>query len=217
PDSTPPSLFEHKAQHFFIAHHANHEMMIYTDGTLSNNGQIGARAGCAFVFQSAAGMPIPWNPPGGAYCTHGTYFFHLEDVGPTGKPEIPASNRAELRAVVAALGYPRTPGPTGATTALEDANLVITTDSSYVVDGATQWSRIWETNGWKTSGGEEAKNQDLWKLLLERLRTLQSTWCTNISFWHVPRSQNVLADSGAKHAAAFLARRKFGVPSGTSV
>lgn len=118
PDSTPPSLFEHKAQHFFIAHHANHEMMIYTDGTLSNNGQIGARAGCAFVFQSAAGMPIPWNPPGGAYCTHGTYFFHLEDVGPTGKPEIPASNRAELRAVVAALGYPRTPGPTGATTAL---------------------------------------------------------------------------------------------------
>lgn len=36
---------------------------------------------------------------------HGMFFFRLEDVGPTGKTWYPTSNRAELRAVVAALHY----------------------------------------------------------------------------------------------------------------
>ena len=34
---------------------------------------------------------------------HGMFFFRLEDVGPTGLREEQTSNRAELRAVLAAL------------------------------------------------------------------------------------------------------------------
>jgi ribonuclease HI len=62
-------------------------------------------------------------------------FFRLEDVGPTFKH---TSNRAELRTAIAALGIPCIQieglefwAPK------EAAELIIATDSSYVVNGAT--------------------------------------------------------------------------------
>ena len=136
---------------------------------------------------------------------NGTFFFRLEDVGPTGWPEYPTSSRAELRAVVAALNYVRndTPKSGNLCSGLEfwgprdSAKLVIVTDSSYAVDGATKWTRTWEENGWRKSGGEPVKNRDLWELLLQRVRLLQSTRCTKILFWHVPRSQKPESISGS--------------------
>ena len=113
---------------------------------------------------------------------HGTVFFRLEDVGPTGLREKQSSNRAELRAILAALNWFRgghmdwefwKPK--------EYAKLVIATDSTYVVNGATKWARTWESNGWKLSSGETVKNQDLWEELLKRFRSLQAERCENIS------------------------------------
>jgi hypothetical protein len=80
-------------------------------------------------------------------------------------------------------------------------------------DGATKWCKVWERNGWKKSNGAPLKNQDLWELLLERLRELQSTRCQKISFWHIPREQNEEADQAAKYAATLAAHPKFGIPS----
>lgn len=176
------------------------------------------------MFRHIAGStnPFDWDPPEGSFIMNGASFFRLEDRGVTGSPAIPTSNRAELRAVVAALAFFRTDEVQSENRCSglefwqpkESAKLVIVTDSSYVVDGATKWSRTWEANGWKKSGGEPVKNQDLWELLLERVRILQSTRCRTISFWLVPRSQNESADQAAKYAATLPARPRFGIPRG---
>jgi ribonuclease HI len=144
---------------------------------------------------------------------HGMFFFRLEDVGPTGKPWRPTSNRAELRAVVAALHYFRMGHhDLDFWKPKECAKLVIATDSAYVVNGATSWAKKWESNGWVSSTGEDVKNQDLWEELLKGVRWLQSERCQKVSLWHIPREQNTLADRGAKYAATLKARPTFGVP-----
>lgn len=143
----------------------------------------------------------------------GSFFFRLEDVGPTGMPQTPTSNRAELRAVVAVLGYmhdnsrsfyPWEPK--------NDSRLVIATDSAYVVDGTTNWVKDWETNGWMRRDGSPVQNQDLWKLLLEKARAIRSDVCEQLSFWHIPRELNGHADALARFASASPPRPRFGVP-----
>ena len=206
-------LFRHQDGKPFTASDDPREILIYTDGACSDNGQSGARGGCTFVYLCSDGVPNPWNPPPGAYIMNGAYFFRLEDVGPDGHRYEATSNRAELRAVIAALQFLQ----------VEKINekfgdpvwlssLVIATDSTYVVEGATKWCNSWESNGWIKSNGKPAINQDLWKLLLKRCRVLQRERCRQISFWHIPRDENETADSVAKYAATRPARSKFGTP-----
>lgn len=64
--------------------------------------------------------------------TLGASKFRLESRGPTGEAVPQTSNRAELRAITAALGY-RLWNNEGC------RRLVIATDSSYTVDGSTEW------------------------------------------------------------------------------
>ena len=105
PHSTPQSLFKHKDGAHFVAHRDYREVLLFADGACTNNGQEGAQGGCAFVTHCSDSRPTPWHPPKGAYFMHGMFFFRLEDVGPTGKTWRPTSNRAELRAVIAALQF----------------------------------------------------------------------------------------------------------------
>ncbi|CZT08745.1 uncharacterized protein RAG0_13746 [Rhynchosporium agropyri] len=174
PGSSPRSLFKHQDGKPFTAHRDSHEVLVYTDGACPFNGQQGIRGSCAFVYLGSDDNPRPRNPPLGAYVIHGAYFFRLEDVGPDSFKYEPTSNRAELRAVVAALSHARTKMfSDDSGNHVEFSKLVIATDSTYVVDGATTWCKTWDFNGWLRSSGKPAKNQDLWKLLLERCRTLQ--------------------------------------------
>jgi ribonuclease HI len=69
--------------------------------------------------------------------------FHLEKEGPFGEPSLQTSNRAELRAVIAALRFRAWQGE-------GFKSLVIATDSEYVVEGATNWARGWLRNNWRT-------------------------------------------------------------------
>lgn len=66
------------------------------------------------------------------------------------------NNRMELTAAIAALRE------------LENAegDLIIYTDSAYVLNGATEWYRGWIQKGWRTSTGDPVLNADLWKELL---------------------------------------------------
>lgn len=41
-------------------------------------------------------------------------------------------------------------------------DVVVRTDSKFVVDGATKWSGKWAENGNKTYSGKPVANQDLW-------------------------------------------------------
>ncbi|MDX9689273.1 MAG: ribonuclease HI [Proteobacteria bacterium] len=58
---------------------------------------------------------------------------------------------------------------TGAIMALEalkkPAQVKLTTDSKYVMDGVTKWMPQWIKRGWKTADNKPVKNVDLWQRL----------------------------------------------------
>ena len=64
------------------------------------------------------------------------------------------NNRMELTAAIEALRA-----------LSESCRVRLTTDSTYVRDGITQWLANWKRNGWKTAAKKPAKNQDLWQAL----------------------------------------------------
>ena len=47
----------------------------------------------------------------------------------------------------------------------EPCTIVLYTDSQYVRQGITSWMANWLRRGWKTSGGDQVKNRDLWERL----------------------------------------------------
>ena len=64
------------------------------------------------------------------------------------------NNRMELTAAIEALKALKKP-----------SNVVVHTDSRYLMDGATKWLARWKTNGWKTADKKPVKNDDLWRTL----------------------------------------------------
>lgn len=78
---------------------------------------------------------------------------------------------------------------------------MIATDSSYVVDGATKWTKTWVKNGWQTNDKADVKNKDLWEMLLGEVERAKDDGLT-IHLWHIPREWNTVADAAAKEAAA---------------
>jgi len=104
------------------------------------------------------------------------------------------SNRAELRAVIAALQF--RDWSTDCSGGWK--SVMIATDSEDVVFGITERIKRWEVENWKTFDQSlrlrvDVKNQDLWKLLLHVIRTLQSKG-VSVSFWRFPRKWNDRAD-----------------------
>ena len=41
-------------------------------------------------------------------------------------------------------------------------DVVLWTDSKYVLNGMTKWCAVWEHKQWKTAAGDPVKNKDLW-------------------------------------------------------
>ncbi|KAJ7677824.1 RNase H domain protein [Mycena polygramma] len=155
-------------------------MMVYTDGACAANGQAAPRGGYAFVFNGTS---------------EGTVSGALENTGPDRQVHIHTNNRAELRAVIAALKFRTWWG--------ESWNrVVIVTDSEYVAKGATTWMRNWAANGWRKAGSkrERVVNRDLWEALSELMGAYAAGGC-EVSFWVVPRAWNALADAAAKAAS----------------
>ena len=172
-------------------------MLVYTDGACKNNGRSDAEAGWAFIF--APGNET--NP------NFGHVEARLELKGPTGIEYIQTSNRAELRAVCAALETRSWPGEGW-------ERIVIATDSDYVVAGITSHIRKWVNNGWLNAQRKPVANRDLWERLLERIREFSelglSLWRDeprrrgkgfHVQFWQIPRQSNSRADALAKDAA----------------
>ena len=65
------------------------------------------------------------------------------------------NNRMELSGAIAALQHVATvPGP-----------VAIYTDSTYLIQGITQWVWAWRKRGWKTAQGGDVLNRELWEEL----------------------------------------------------
>ncbi|KAH6625899.1 hypothetical protein C7974DRAFT_209457 [Boeremia exigua] len=125
----------------FIRQSNKSEFLIYTDGACNENGNKDARGGCAFVYSpETSPSTIPSKTSSGhstiSMKLHelGAAGFRLETRGPTGEAASQTSNRAELRAVIGALGF-RLWNNEGF------QRLVVATDSTYVVDGSTEWMK----------------------------------------------------------------------------
>ena len=92
---------------------------------------------------------------------------------------------------------------TGALKAIEETskndNLIIVSDSKYVVNGINDWVNNWKENGWKTSSGKKVASDKLWKKISKLMedRTIRAEWVRG----HDGHPENELCDWFAKWAA----------------
>lgn len=80
------------------------------------------------------------------------------------------NNRMELTAVTRALEL------IASTPNFRGKSIEVHTDSQYVQRGMTEWLKRWSAKGWKTSGKDPVKNQDLWRGLEALTAGLKVSW-----------------------------------------
>jgi len=113
----------------------------------------------AFTDGACSGNPGPggW----GAVLQFGDHERELH-----GGAQDTTNNRMELTAAIEALKA-----------LSEPCQVSLTTDSTYVKDGITQWLANWKRNGWKTAAKKPVKNQDLWQALDHESARHEIDWC----------------------------------------
>ena len=93
------------------------------------------------------------NPGKGGYGAILRYNEHEREI--SAGYALTTNNRMELMAVI--VGLEKT---------AENAKVKVYSDSAYVVNAFNQnWLANWKKNGWRTSGGSDVLNSDLWKEL----------------------------------------------------
>lgn len=98
-------------------------------------------------------------------------FTELSGVPVTcsGSAEDATNNMMELEAVVHGISHAHARIST-------ECDIEIITDSKYVADGASKWLNGWIRKGWKTSTGEDVKNQKLWQDITSFQLEHRITW-----------------------------------------
>ncbi len=89
----------------------------------------------------------------------------VKEIG--GKEEHTTNNRMELMGAIKSLEYAGT---------LEGAEIVLNTDSEYVMKGITLWIHGWMKKGWKTAAKKPVLNQDLWQDLWKQVEGKNIEW-----------------------------------------
>ncbi|MCF6337537.1 MAG: ribonuclease HI [Gammaproteobacteria bacterium] len=92
------------------------------------------------------------------------------------------NNRMELMAAICGLESLEKP-----------CKVTLTTDSQYVMKGATEWMAGWKRKGWMTAAKKPVKNVDLWQRLESALKPHEVKWC-----WvrgHTGHPENERADA----------------------
>jgi ribonuclease HI len=91
------------------------------------------------------------------------------------------NNRMELMAVIQALSALKRP-----------CDVILTSDSTYVLKGIQEWIPSWKKRGWKTAAKKPVKNVDLWKLLDDAIQghTIDWLWVKG----HSGHAENEIAD-----------------------
>ena len=91
------------------------------------------------------------------------------------------NNIMELTAAIKALEY-----------IPKNSNVVLTTDSKYVMQGITEWIKNWKLRDWKTASKKPVLNKELWKRLdtLTNLHSIEWKWVKG----HSGHRENEIAD-----------------------
>lgn len=101
------------------------------------------------------------------------------------------NNRMELMAAIAGLEALTRP-----------CDVHLTTDSQYVKQGIERWVAKWRANGWRTTGRQPVKNQELWQRLASACDRHRVRWA-----WvhgHTGHPENERVDQAARAAAMRL-------------
>lgn len=183
---------EHKifSNSLFPCHHLK---VVYTDGACTNNGQPGSI--------SAIGGTMGNDP-------EYRWGIKVDDNMDYGQRR--TSQRAEMLAAMEGIrrltleqaSWDANKPNRHQTQTFKEAdapNVVVATDSEYVVKGITEWYPKWKKNNWRTAGGKRPTNLDLFHKFIHTIDDLeQQGW--NIQFWHIPRRYNQEADALATAA-----------------
>ena len=200
------TVFTRTGQPRFVNRYNSREILVVVDGSCLYNGsrEYMPQGGCSFKYKGAGGSGSAFSNSllsfqGGQHDANGTVGFRLEDRGPGGEPSDSTSNRAKLRAVIAALEFREWH---------EEGwrRVVVATDLQYVAFGATRWLPSWVRRRWKTRGSrKKVANRDLWEELngiMESLRTRG----TEVSFWLMPPRAAIGEDSLLIQETKYAAR-----------
>ena len=98
-----------------------------------------------------------------------------------GGERLTTNNRMELKAVIEALSALSKP-----------CKVTLTSDSTYVLKGISEWLPNWKKRGWRTAGKKPVKNGDLWKTLddLAAMHEIEWHWVKG----HSGHIENELVD-----------------------
>ena len=102
------------------------------------------------------------------------------------------NNRMELTAAIRALQA-----------LIEPCEVILHSDSKYVLDGITKWVHGWQKNGWKNASKQPVRNADLWHELIAAAKQHQVEWV-----WvkgHNGHAENERVDTLACAAAEAMA------------
>jgi len=113
-----------------------------------------------YVFTDGAAKGNPGPGGWGAIVVSGESVYELG-----GGEKETTNNRMELLSAIRALESLKT-GETA----------LVFSDSSYLVNGITEWIVGWEKNGWKTKAKKDVLNKDLWMRLRDVSRGKNVTW-----------------------------------------
>jgi len=94
------------------------------------------------------------------------------------------NNRMELKASIEALKK----------ISDKDGEVVLYTDSSYVINGITKWVHGWKMRNWKTKEKEDVLNQDLWRELVSLVETRKEKINWNYVGGHIGIAGNERVD-----------------------
>jgi ribonuclease HI len=103
------------------------------------------------------------NPGPGGWGAVLRYGGHEKEL--SGAESHTTNNRMELMAAIRALEALK-----------RQCNVELTTDSTYVRNGITEWLSDWKRRGWKTAAKKPVKNIDLWKRLDEAVARHEVEW-----------------------------------------
>nr|CEG04890.1 unnamed protein product [Fusarium clavum] len=153
------------------------KLLLYVDGTCTDNG----RGGWAVSLGCHSDLP------------NSAIYGRLETLGPFGHSKPASTNRAQLRAVIAALRLSNWK---------EEGfdSITIATSSTYVVSKATTRAKKWVSNGWKTLSGGDVEDKDMWELFLGEVERWNDQ-NVRIRLLCIPKNVNAHARLAAEEAA----------------
>jgi ribonuclease HI len=129
------------------------------------------------------------NPGRGGWAARCVDLFDI-----SGGTEHSTNNIMEMTAVVKGLGKCLEHGLT---------DVIVYTDSVYVMKGMNVWIHGWKNKGWKTAGGTPVKNKELWirlDELREKFNTVEMHWVKA----HAGNTHNEFVDSEARRQALMI-------------